>query len=245
MNENFVVGRNAVEQALGACSRVNRLLIAKRTRATWLDAIVEQARANKVRYDFVPEAKLNQLAGTRDHQGVAAVVSPVQYASLDQCVATGPQQATLLALDGVQNPRNLGMLIRTALGAGVSALLLPARGGALLDGDVVRASAGAVLHLPVVNCGNLATTLGRLRDEGFWIYGLDAEGESEVFDTSWPERTVLVAGNETEGLRPGVRKACDALVRIPLANDLDSLNVVVAAGVTLFHLVSQRRQQAH
>ena len=244
MKENLVVGRNAVEEALGAHGRVNRLLIAKRARAPWLDAIIEQARASKVRYDFVPEAKLNQLAGTHDHQGVAAVVSPVRYAPLDQCLAAYPQQATLLALDGVQNPRNLGMLIRTALGAGVSASLLPARGSALLDEDVVRASAGAVLHLPVVNCGNLATTLGRLRDEGFWAYGLEAHGESDVFDTLWPERTVLVLGNETEGLRPGVRKARDATVRIPLANGLDSLNVVVAAGVTLFHIVSQRNPQA-
>jgi len=132
------------------------------------------------------------------------------------------------------------MLFRTALGAGVSAVLIPARGGALLDPDVARASAGAVFQVTTVKCGNLAQALRTCRRAGFWLYGLDAKGERNVFDTSWPDRIVLVLGNETQGLRPGIKKACDSLVRIPLDGNLDSLNVAVAGGIALFQIFSQR-----
>jgi 23S rRNA (guanosine2251-2'-O)-methyltransferase len=241
MDEHIVFGRNAVEEALRASGRVNRLLVAKGARPEWLDALLDQARAAKVRFDFVPPAKLARLAHSHDHQGVVAVVSPVEHLSLEQCLAECPTQAALLALDGVQNPRNVGMLLRTALGAGVSGVLLPVRGGALLSEEIVRASAGAVLRVPVVYCGNLPQALRTLREAGFWSYGLAAQGERDVFDISWPDRAVLVVGNETEGLRPVVRKACDTLVRVPLAGELESLNVVVAAGIALFQIAAQRR----
>jgi len=240
MDDKVVFGRNAVEEALRARARVNRLLVAMGSRARWVDAILDLARANHLRFDLVPLAKLNALAGTRDHQGVVAIVSPVTYVSLDQCLSACPPQATLVALDQVQNPRNLGMLLRTALGAGVSGVLLPGRGGALLDQDVVRSSAGAVFHVPVVNCGNLPQALRTVRQSGFWVYGLEANAESDVFSVTWPDRCLLVLGNETDGLRPVVRKACDSLVHIPIAARLDSLNVVVAAGVALFQTVRQR-----
>ena len=244
MSEKVIVGRNAVVEALRAGARVNRLLVATGARARWVDAVLDQARADKIRFDFVPRAKLNELADTADHQGIVAVVSPVEYMPLAECLARCPQRATLLALDGVQNPRNLGMVLRTALGAGASGVLLPARGGALLDDMVVRASAGAVFHVPVVNCGSLPQALRTVRQSGFWVYGLTADAESDVFTTAWADRCVLVLGNETDGLRPVVRKACDSLVRIPLAGALDSLNVVVAAGVALFQTVRQRMHDA-
>jgi 23S rRNA (guanosine2251-2'-O)-methyltransferase len=113
-------------------------------------------------------------------------------------------------------------------------VIVPERGGALLDDDVVRASAGAVLHVPVARCGNLAQTLRDLRDHGYWVYGMAGEGRESVFTCRWADRSALVMGNETEGLRPATAKACDLLVRIPLCRDMDSLNVSVAAGVALF-----------
>jgi 23S rRNA (guanosine2251-2'-O)-methyltransferase len=240
MNEKAVYGRNAVEEALKQPARVNRLLLAKESRAAWVEAIVEQARAGGVRFDFVPQAKLNQLTGTREHQGVVAIVSPVGYASLADCLAACPAAATLLALDQVQNAKNVGMLIRTAAGAGVAGVLLPSRGGALLDEDVVRASAGAVFRVPVVNCGNLGQALRTLKEQGFWTYGLDVQGEQDVFRMSWPERVALVVGNETDGISPSVKKGCDAVVRIPMAAGQESLNVVVAAGIALFQVYAQK-----
>ena len=244
MSENIIFGRNAVEEALRAGGRVNRLFLASGSRAPWADPLAERARAQQARVEFAPLAKLNRLAQSREHQGVVAFVSPVGHISLEQCLATCPTQAALLALDGVENPRNLGMLLRTALGAGVAGVLLPVRGGALLSDEVARASAGAAFRVPVVHCPNMARALRKLKDADFWVYGLDAAGEADVFGLDWAGRTALVVGNETDGIRPVIRKSCDALVRIPLASGLDSLNVAVAAGIALFQVAAQRTRKA-
>ena len=244
MNEHIIFGRNAVEEALRAGGRVNRLFLSSESRAPWTDPLADLAKAQQARVELAPMAKLNRLAHSRDHQGVVAFVSPVAHISLDQCLANCQGRTALLALDGVANPRNLGMLLRTALGAGVAGVLLPVRGGALMSEDVVRASAGAALRVPVVHCPNMARALRTLKDADFWVYGLDAAGDTDVFGLSWASRTVLVVGNETEGLRPVIRKRCDAMVRIPLASRLDSLNVSVAAGIALFQVTAHHRREA-
>ena len=235
-----IYGLNAVREALRSGRRVNRVYFARESRAHGCKVLTEEARAAGVPFDFVPQAKVNEIAGTQEHQGVAATVSPVEYAVLETFLAECPDRATLLVLDQVQHPKNLGLLIRTAFGAGAAGVLLPARGGALLDESIVRASAGTVLHLPVVACKNLAQALRSLRDAGFWIYALEASGAHNAFTMDWPERCALVVGNESTGLRPGVRKECDAGVGIPLENGLDSLNVAVAAGIALFQVATQR-----
>lgn len=234
MSRKYVYGVHGVREALLAGNRVSRLYLAKESRAKEAAELIDLARERGVRFDFAPQAKLNELADTREHQGVVAAVSPVDYISLEACLATCPPKAVLLALDQVQHPRNLGMILRTALGAAAHAALLPERGGALVDEEVVRSSAGAVFHMPVVNAGNLAQALRDLRDEGFWIFGLDGDAEQSVFDAPWPDRVVLVMGNESKGLRPGVRRVCDALLRIPIDPRLESLNVAVSAGIALF-----------
>ena len=241
MTESIVYGRHALEEALRAGTRVNRLLVAFESRAPWVGALVERARAARVPVDRVPQAELNRLAGSRDHDGVVAIVSPVEHLSLDQCLAACGTEATLLVLDEVQNPRNLGMLLRTALGAGVAGVVLPTRGGRLPSEEVVRASAGAAFHVPVVYCPNTAAALRELKDADFWVYGLDAQGKTDVFAVDWPARTALVVGTEATGLRPVIRKNCDDVVRIPLAGGLDSLNVAVAAGIALFQVAARRR----
>lgn len=224
---------NAVREAL-ATGRVSRVLLAKESRAHGVADLAEAVRAAGVRIDYAPQAKLNALAGTHEHQGVAAAMSPVAYVALDALLEACAGPCRLLVLDEVQHPKNVGMLIRTAYGAGVSGVLLSARGGALLDDAVLRASAGTVLHLPVVPCKNLPQVLRRLREAEFWVYALEGSGKTDVFAMNWPDRHALVVGNETHGIRPGVRKVCDAGVRIDLDNGLDSLNVAVAAGVALF-----------
>jgi len=237
---NVVHGRDALEEALRTSGRVNQLLVAAESRAHWVDAVVDAARGQRVRVDFVPQAKLNRLAGTRDHEGAVAILSPVEHLTLEACLAACAPHATLLALDEVQNPRNVGMLLRTALGAGVAGVLLPVRGGRLLSDEVVRASAGAAFSVPIVYCPNMARALRTVKDAGFWVYGLDAGGKESLFGVEWPDRTALVVGGEAQGLRPVVRKNCDALVRIPLAGGLESLNVGVAAGIALFQVLAQR-----
>ena len=238
MAGRIVYGVRAVTEALRAGRQVNRLYLVKGTGSSDVEEILALARDQKVPFDFVPPAKLSALAETREHQGVAAAVSPVAYATLDACLDQCGDKALLLVLDRIQHPKNLGLLLRTAVCAGASGVLVTARGGALLDESVVRASAGAVFHVPVVNCGNLPQALRQLKRSEFWIYGLAAEGEASVFGLPWPDRCALILGNESEGLRPGVRKVCDELVRIPLAGGFDSLNAAVAAGVALFQAAS-------
>jgi len=244
MSEQRIFGFNAVRESLRASGRTNRLYIAKETKVRGRGELIELARAAGVPVEWVPLAKVNDLAGSKEHQGVVATISPVDYTSLDDCLAKCPSQATLLVLDQVQHPKNLGLIIRTALAAGACGLLVPVRGGALLNDAVLRASTGALLHLPVVRCNNVSQTLRRLREEGFWIYGLAGEGGENLFHVQWPDRIVLVAGNESEGLRPGVRKACDVLARIPLANEVESLNVSIASAIALFQIQAWRKGMA-
>ncbi len=245
MSDKTIFGVRAVSEALQSGHRVNRVYLAKESRAHGAARLAGEAKAAGVRFDFVPQAKLNELTGTREHQGVAAMISPVDYVSLDALLAGCPPKATLLVLDQVQHPKNLGMLIRSATGAGVSGVVLPARGGALLDESVVRSSAGTVLRMPIAVAKNLSRTLRTLREAGFWNYAFDAGGKTDLFRVDWPDRCALVMGNETTGLRPGVLKGCDEIVSIPLANGLDSLNVAVAAGIALFQVHAARRAEAH
>jgi 23S rRNA (guanosine2251-2'-O)-methyltransferase len=242
MAGDVVYGVNAVGEALRSGRGINRIYVAKESRARGIDPLLDEARARRVPFDFVPQAKLNELTGTREHQGIAATVSPLEYTSLEECLRQCPPVATLLVLDQVQHPKNLGMLIRSAAAAGASGVLLTARGGALLDESVVRASAGTVFHVPVVTCSNLSQAMRSLQDAGFWIYGLDAKGPDNIFDVKWPARCALVVGNESEGLRPGVAKACDHLVHIPLAREIDSLNAAIAASVAMFQVAGARHK---
>ena len=240
MAGKVIHGVNPVREALQAGRAVNRVWLAKESRAHGFREVADLARAAGIPFQFVPQAQINELTGTREHQGVAASLSPVEYARLPELLAGLPRRATLLVLDQVQHPKNAGMIIRTAAAAGAAGVLLPARGGALVDDDVVRASAGRALRVPLVTCGNVAQALRTLRDAGFWTYALDAHGEQDVFRMDWPDRVALVVGNETIGVRPAVRKACDAAVAIPLADGIDSLNAAVAAGVALFQVFASR-----
>lgn len=231
-----IYGVNAVREALQQPGTINRILVAKESRAPACKTLIDEAKAAKVAVDFVPQAKLNTLCDTREHQGIMAQVSPLDYVSLEALIDGCGPEATVLVLDRVQHPKNLGMIIRSAAGAGVAGVVLAARGGALLDDSVVRASAGTVLRVPIATCGNVSQALKKLRSADFWVYGLDAGGSADVFQMNWPARVVLVAGNETEGIRPGVRKGCDEILSIPLKNELDSLNVAVATSIALFQV---------
>jgi 23S rRNA (guanosine2251-2'-O)-methyltransferase len=229
-----VCGRHAVIEALESGQAVQRLYFSRQARGEEIECIKELARSLKVRFDFFDVGKLSKLAGTRNHQDVVARLSLVRWALLDQVLEGAGSHATIVVLDHVQNARNVGMCARTAAAAGALCLLLPMRGGHPLNDEVVRASAGAAFRLPIAQSANLAADLDLLKERGFWIYGLDAAGEEDATHFSWAERRVVVVGNESRGLRPGLRKKMDALVRIPLCGGVESLNVAVALGVALF-----------
>ena len=235
MSESVIGGIKSVGEALGAPGFVSRVFVAKGKREAAVEAILDAASAQGVPFEFVPPIKLNSLTGAGDHQGIAAKVSPVAYRPFDEWLAedfTG--NGCAVVLDQVQHPKNLGMIIRAAAGAGCAGVVVPARGGALVDDAVVRASAGTVFQMPLVRCGNIAQTLRSLQSAGCWVYGLSGEARQDVFEVDWPRRCALVLGNETHGLRHAVAKACDDQLRIPLAPRVESLNVAVAAGIALF-----------
>lgn len=240
MAGTVVSGVRAVTEALAQVRSVNRVYIAKESHAKAANELALRAKAAGIAVDYVPQAKLNDLTDTRDHQGVAAAISPIDYVPLDDCVAACPKQSTLLMLDQVQHPKNLGMIIRSAAGAGASGVIVPARRGALLDASVVRASAGTVFQVPIVAEKNLSQSVRKLRDAGMWVFGLEGKAARSIYDVDWPDRVVLVAGNESEGIRPGLQKVCDELVRIPLAEGVESLNVSVAVSVALFTIAAKR-----
>jgi 23S rRNA (guanosine2251-2'-O)-methyltransferase len=160
-----------------------------------------------------------------------AFAAAQRYAALEQVL---PEAQLLVVLDGVEDPHNLGAIIRTAHAAGASAVLIPERRATGLTETVAKASAGAIEHVPIVRIGNVSQTLEELKRRGFWIYGLDERAKDLYSETNFAKPTVLVLGGEGQGLHQLVQKHCDALLRIPMAGAISSLNVSVAAGIVLF-----------
>jgi 23S rRNA (guanosine2251-2'-O)-methyltransferase len=222
----LVYGRRAVREALRGRREVLELLATERAaRDGW-------ERKPKI----VPEKALNELAGTRDHQGVVARVEPFRYADAYELAAGEP---LLVALDQVTDPRNLGAVIRSADGAGATGVILPAHRSARVTPVVARSSAGAVEHLPVAVVPNLARYLNEVKGPRLWVYAADTSG-APMTEADLSGGLTLVFGAEGKGLRPLVRRACDATVSIPLAGRVESLNVSVAAAVLLYEARRQR-----
>jgi 23S rRNA (guanosine2251-2'-O)-methyltransferase len=196
-----------------------------------LQEIIDLCRAAKVHLRFESRESLDRMVPGLPHQGVVAHGAAHGSVSLDDVIGT---PGLLVALDGVEDPHNLGAVIRTAHAAGANAVIIPERRAAGLTETVAKSAAGALALLPVVRSGNLAQTLEKLKQAGFWIYGLDERGSTVYTDTEFDERTVVVMGGEGHGLHDLIRKRCDFLLRIPMAGQIASLNVSVATGVVLF-----------
>ena len=188
------------------------------------------ARRASVAVRFEPRSALDHLAGTAAHQGVVALGAAKQYAGLDELSASD----LLVVLDGVEDPHNLGAIVRTAHAAGAGGVIIPERRAAGVTDVVAKAAAGALEHLPVTRVTNINRTLEELKQSGHWIYGLDERGAETYDRVEYSTPTVIVLGGEGKGLHEQVRKHCDVVVRIPMAGRISSLNVSVAAGVVLF-----------
>jgi 23S rRNA (guanosine2251-2'-O)-methyltransferase len=218
--------------------RVNKIFIQKERGPHRIGEIIREARARSVPFLFVPKHKLDQLAP--HHQGVLAEISAKKFSSLEEILA-GAEQPLLVLLDEVEDPQNLGAIIRSAAGAGADGVILPERRSAGLTDVVATVSAGALEYVKVARVPNLARSMQNLRERGVWLVGADgsATGLWHEFDYTLPVGIVL--GSEGRGLRPLIRKWCDRLLAIPLAPGVDSLNVASAASVFLFEAVRQRR----
>jgi 23S rRNA (guanosine2251-2'-O)-methyltransferase len=226
-----LAGIHPVREALKAGRTLDRILVARGAGGPRLQEIIDLAREHSVPVRFEPREALDRASNNATHQGVVAFGAAERYADLDQ-VQQGAQ--LLVLLDGVEDPHNLGAIIRTAHAAGAAAVLVPDRRAAGLTETVAKAAAGALEHLPVVRIGNVTQTLESLKAKGFWIYGLDERAKDSYSEIDYARPTVIVLGGEGQGLHQLVKKHCDVLVRIPMSGAISSLNVSVAAGIVLF-----------
>ena len=228
---NIIAGIHPVREALLARRPVDRVLIARGAGGQRLQEIVDLCREQSIPVRFEPREALDRAARNATHQGVVAFAAAHQYRELET-VLVGAELVVIL--DGVEDPHNLGAIVRTAHAAGANAVCVPERRAAGLTEAVVKAAAGALEHLPVVRIGNVAQTLERLKAAGFWIYGLDERGPQLYTEVDYARPTAIVLGGEGHGLHQHLQKHCDVLIRIPMAGAISSLNVSVAAGVALF-----------
>lgn len=244
--EDVVVGRNAVTEALKSGRAVNRLLVADQDGQGSVREIIRLARESGTIVEMGARSQIETIARGLRHQGVLAYTSPVDYTPLDELLEAARAKSNapfLLLLDELEDPHNLGAILRTADAVGVDGVLIPKRRSCPLSATVAKTSAGAVEYVPVARIGNIAQTIKTLKQEGFWIVGADMNGTSDYFDADLTGATVLVVGNEGRGISRLVRESCDILVRIPMLGKINSLNVSVAGAVLMYESLRQRKKK--
>jgi 23S rRNA (guanosine2251-2'-O)-methyltransferase len=239
-----IYGLHAVEEALrSGTRRFDHVCVARERQDQRLAEIVALCRTTGVPVRTEPREALTRLAGTAAHQGVAAVVREREFLGVEDLLE-GPEPRLVLALDGVEDPQNLGALLRTAEGAGVDGVLLTERRSAPLSAVVMKASAGAAEHLRLARVVNLVRALEQLKERNLWCVGLDEHGTMDYDRYDFRSNCVIVLGREGAGLHELVRRTCDHLLRIPMAGRVESLNVAAAGAVVLFEAARQRRPAA-
>jgi 23S rRNA (guanosine2251-2'-O)-methyltransferase len=242
---NFIYGINAVAEALKARGRAFQWVgVSKERHDLRLQRVVEECRRQGVAVRFIPRPELDRMAGNNAHQGVVAVTSAKQYNDLDDVVgAKRGEYSLIVVLDGIEDPHNLGAVLRTADAAGVDGVIIPERRAASVTAIVAKASAGASEHLPIAKVTNIARTLEELKEKNLWTVGLDERGTQAYDSLDYNMDCAIVLGSEGKGVHELVRKKCDFLVSIPMLGKVPSLNVSVAAGVVLYEIVRQRNKK--
>lgn len=238
-----IEGRNAVREALRAGKTVERLYVQEGLKDETVQSIVREAQKRNVQVRFVTKARLDEMSETGSHQGVAASVSDYQYSTVEEMLAAAEAKGEapfLILLDGIEDPHNLGAIIRTANLAGAHGVIIPKDRAVGLTAVAAKTSAGAVNYTPVARVTNLSRTIKELKEKGLWFVCADMGGEVMYrMDLKGP--IGLVIGSEGDGVSRLVREQCDLVASIPMQGDIDSLNASVAAGVLAFEIVRQRK----
>ena len=237
-----LTGIHAVREALASGRALERIIVARGRHGGRIEELVRLARERGVPVRFEDRAQLDRMAGREEHQGVLAVAAAKRAATLDDIIRAAGPDALLVLLDGIEDPRNLGAIVRSALAAGAAGVVIAERRAAGLTDTAARAAAGALEHLPVARVGNLARAMEELKQAGWWLVGLEERAEKSHTEQDLTGKIALVLGGEGKGLHELVRKRCDFLVSIPTVGPVRSLNVSVAAGVVLFEAVRQRKE---
>ncbi len=244
MDSDVVEGRNPVLEALRAGRPINKILIAQGVvQPAVVVEILRLAKEAGALVERVDRRAIDRLSTTGRSQGVVALVAVKTYANLDQLLEIGRirgEPPLLILLDGIQDPHNLGAIIRTADGAGVHGVVIPGRRAAGLTASVARSSAGAVEHVPVARVGNLSNALARLAKDNIWTVGIDPSGSSDYTEVDYRQATAIVIGAEGKGLSRLVKERCDILASVPMRGKVASLNASVAAALVMYEAMRQR-----
>jgi 23S rRNA (guanosine2251-2'-O)-methyltransferase len=244
MRDELVFGVNPVREALRGARGIHELYVQSTATDHRLEKILELAREKGVRVIKRDREDLTRMCGSSHHQGMALRVAPFPYADLDDIIATTAQGGSagfLLVLDGIQDPHNLGALIRTAACAGANGVVIPKDRACGITSVAEKSSAGAVETIPVAQVTNVAQALEAMKGSGYWVYGLTGEAETPIYSVDFSGNVALVIGGEGEGIRPLVRKQCDVLASIPQYGGVGSLNASVAGGIALFEVARKLR----
>jgi len=241
-SSDVVYGINAVAEAVRA-QRVEHVMITQGQHSRRVQEIIDACRKAGVSVRFAPRAALDRAAGTTHHQDIVAVCPARRYDDLEALLHVR-EKPLLVVLDGVEDPRNLGAVARTAVAAGADGLLIPGRRAAGLTSTVAHAAAGALEHIKVARVTNLVRSMLELKERGLWVYGFEASAPKSYLELDYSGACALVLGGEGRGLHRLVREACDLVAQIPLYGPVQSLNVSVAAAVVLYEAARQRQRAA-
>lgn len=242
MNQEYIIGKNPVIEALKSGRDINKVLIAEGSQRGGMQQIIQLAKEAKVLVQFVPKKKIDQIT-EQNHQGVLAYIAAYHYAEIDDLFAAAEKKNEppfFLLLDEIEDPHNLGSMMRTADAVGAHGIIIPKRRAVGLTATVAKASTGAIEYIPVVRVTNMAQTLDELKQRGLWIAGTDALGKQDYrqFDGTLP--LGLVIGNEGKGMGRLIKEKCDFLIRLPMAGKVTSLNASVAAALLMYEVYRKR-----
>jgi len=240
----IIYGIHPVREALISSSQnLQKILISARSPSPSLQVILDLAQKKNVPLSLADKEILDQMAKGGLHQNVIGILEETSYVGLEQILSRAREEQTktlLLILDGIQDPQNLGSLIRTALGCGAQGIIIPKDRAVGITPAVMKASAGAAAHMPVARVVNIAMTVDRLKKEGLWVYGASGEAKDRIYDLDLNIDLALVIGAEGKGIRPLVKKKCDRLFSIPMKGPVSSFNASVSGGMILYEAMRQR-----
>ncbi|OXS52772.1 23S rRNA (guanosine(2251)-2'-O)-methyltransferase RlmB [Cohnella sp. CIP 111063] len=245
--EEYVAGKHPVLEALKAGRSINKIFVSAQAQRSLVQPIMEEAKARGIVVQQVDKSKLDRLVPDMQHQGVVAQAAAVAYADVDELLARAAERGEapfLVLLDEIEDPHNLGSILRTADCTGVHGVIVPKRRSAGLTAVVAKTSAGAVEYVPVARVANLVQTMEKLKEAGLWIAGADVGAQEGFYDTNLTGPLAVVIGNEGQGLSRLVKERCDFILSLPMVGRINSLNASVATGVILYEVVRQRGQAA-
>ena len=244
--EDQVEGRNSVTELLKSGKDINKLYVQKGEKHGSINEIIKLAKQNKVVITELDRAKLDQMSESHNHQGVIAIVPPYEYCDVDEILEYAKsknESPFILILDGIEDPHNLGSIIRTAECSGVHGIIIPKRRSVQVNATVNKTSAGAAQYVKVARVNNLTETIKYLKENDVWIYGTDIEGKCYYNEQKYNGGVAIVIGSEGFGMSRLVKENCDFLVKIPMVGKINSLNASVSAGILMYEVYKQRNNK--